>query len=163
MRIEHRANVSIGVRSRLLRGATIIGNGGPVSLGDDSYVARWSIVQAAGGSVRIGHRTGIGDFANLYGQGGLTVGDDVIMASGVRIMTAEHVFRRRDVPIRDQGEQVSPTVIEDGVWLAANVVVLAGVRVGRGAVCAAGAVVTRDVAPFTIVGGVPARLIRERP
>lgn len=78
-------------------------------------------------------------------------------------MTAEHVFGRRDVPIRDQGEQVSPTVIEDGVWLAANVVVLAGVRVGRGAVCAAGAVVTRDVAPFTIVGGVPARLIRERP
>jgi acetyltransferase-like isoleucine patch superfamily enzyme len=161
--IEGRRNVSVGPRSRLLRGASLIGNGGTVSIGADSFVARWAIVQAAGGSVTIGDRTGIGDYCNLYGQGGLVIGNDVLMASGVRVLTATHNFDSRDVPIRTQGETVAATVIEDDVWIGANVVILAGVTVGRGAICAAGAVVTKDVPPYAIVGGIPARAIRERP
>lgn len=140
-----------------------MGNGGTVTIGDDSLVARWSVVQAAGGSVRIGNKSAVGDFSSLFGQGGLVIGNRVSMAPGVRIMTAEHNFGRRDFTIQEQGEHVLPTVIEDDVWIGANVLILGGVVVGRGAICAAGAVVTRHVPQFSIVGGVPARLIKERP
>lgn len=66
------------------------------------------------------------------------------------------------VAIFGSGHDCEPVVIEDEGWVGANAVVLPGVRIGRGAVVAAGAVVTKDVAPYTIVGGVPARMIRER-
>jgi acetyltransferase-like isoleucine patch superfamily enzyme len=158
-----RANIRIGIGSRLLRGASILADDGRVTIGRDSFIARWAVVQAAGGFVTIGNRSGIGDFCNLYGQGGLTIGDDVLMASGVRVMTADHIFDRRDQPIRMQGERSAPTNIENDVWLGANVCVLAGVTIGEGAICAAGAVITRDVQPFTVVAGVPARLVKERP
>jgi galactoside O-acetyltransferase len=65
-------------------------------------------------------------------------------------------------PIRLQGHDAGTIVIEDNVWLAANVTVVGGVRIGRGSVIAAGAVVTSDIEPYSIAGGVPARLIRRR-
>ena len=162
VRIEQPRNVRVGPRTRLLRGATVMGNGGPVTIGADSLIARWSIVQAAGGSVTIGDRAGCGDFCNLYGQGGLTIGNDSMLSSGTRVHTAEHRMDRLDIPTLSQGEIVAPTVIHDGVWVGANVVILAGVTIGEGAVVAAGAVVTRDVAPYTVVAGVPARPLRSR-
>ena len=162
VRIEGRRAVRFGSRSRLLRGATVLANGGTVTVGADSYLARWCVVQSAGGSVVIGDRSGIGDYCSLFGQGGLTIGDDVMLASGVRILTAEHVTDRLDVPIRVQGETHAPTVLEDDVWIGANAVVLAGVRIGRGAIVAAGAVVTHDVAPYAVVAGVPARALKQR-
>lgn len=151
--------VARGVVTRLLRGATILGNGGGegVTLGENSLVARWAVIESLGVYVRTGRNSGAGDFCNLYGQGGLTIGDNVLMASGVRSMSEEHNIGVAGIPIRDQGGWTAPTVIEDGAWLGANVVVLAGVTVGAGAVCAAGAVVTRNVAPGALVAGVPAR------
>ena len=162
VRIEGRGSVTIGSGTRLLRGATILANGGPVKIGRDALVARWAVIQAVGGSVEVGDRSAIGDFCNLFGQGGLTIGNDVLIASGARIHTAEHNIEELTVPIRLQGERVTATNIHDGVWLAANVVVLAGVTIGEGAVCAAGAVVTRDVDPYAIVAGVPAQFKRWR-
>ena len=162
VRLQRRSHITIGEDTRLLRGSVVMANGGPVRIGAGSLVASYAIVQAVGGSVEIGSRSSVGDFSNLYGQGHLRIGDNVLMASGVRIMTAEHSFERRDVPIAQQPERVAPTVIGDGAWIAANVIILAGVTVGEGAVCAAGAVVTSDVEPYTIVAGVPARLIRRR-
>lgn len=162
VRVEGRRAVRFGARSRLLRGATVLANGGSVTVGADSYLARWSVVQSAGGAITIGDRSGIGDFCSIFGQGGLEIGDDVMLASGVRILTAEHVTDRRDVPIRVQGETRARTVIEDDVWIGANAVVLAGVRIGRGAVVAAGAVVTRDVESYAVVAGVPARVLKQR-
>jgi len=64
--------------------------------------------------------------------------------------------------MQKQGGEPGPVIIEDDVWIGARVIILAGVTIGTGAVIGAGSVVTRDVLPFTIVGGVPAKLIRER-
>lgn len=155
--------VTIGNGTRLMRGCTVLGNGGPITIGTGSLVARYAVIEAAGGSVHVGDRTSIGDFSNLWGQGELAVGDDVLMASGVRLLTAEHDFGDPDILIHRQGERIAPTTIGDGAWLAVNVVVLAGVTVGAGAVCAAGAVVTKDVPPGAVVAGVPARVIKFRP
>lgn len=163
VRIESRGQVTIGEGSRLLRGAAVYANGGPVTIGAGSLVASWARVQASGGSVTIGDRTSLGDFSNVWGQGHAVIGDDVLIASGARILTAEHQFATREVPIYQQGEKVATTTIGNGAWIAANVVVLAGVTIGEGAICAAGAVVTQDVPAYTIVGGIPARVIRMRP
>ncbi len=143
-------------------GATVLANGGPVRIDADSLVARYAVLEAAGGSVTVGDRTSVGDFSNLWGQGGLVVGNDVLISSGVRLLTAEHIYDDPG-PIYPQGERVSGTVISDGAWLGTNVVVLAGITIGVGAVCAAGAVVTRDVPSGSIVAGVPAREISRRP
>jgi carbonic anhydrase/acetyltransferase-like protein (isoleucine patch superfamily) len=159
--VGHRG-VRAGLRVRLLRGAQVLADPGRIDLGDDVVVCRWAVVQSVGGSIRIGARSSVGDGSSLYGQGDLTVGHDVLMGSGVRLLTATHELTDRDRPINRQGESVAPTVIGDDVWIGTNVVVLAGVTVGSGAVLAAGAVVTRDVEPFDIVGGVPAAPIGHR-
>lgn len=96
--------------------------------------------------------------------GGLIrIGSNSIIGPGTIMRSSDHVFTSRDVSIRYQGHKAGTIVIEEDVWVAANVVVVGNVRIGRGAVIAAGAVVVRDVASYTVVGGVPARLIKERP
>ncbi len=88
--------------------------------------------------------------------------DDVLIGAGVHIYVNNHRFDRIDIPIAQQGYYESKdVVIEDDVWIGANVVILPGVRVGRHSVIAAGSVVTKSVEPYTVYGGVPARKIRE--
>jgi galactoside O-acetyltransferase len=80
----------------------------------------------------------------------------------VVITSHQHTFGRGDADIRDQPTAFEPVVVERDVWIGANATILPGVRVGRGAVVGAGAVVTRDVEPGSVVMGVPARVVRER-
>jgi acetyltransferase-like isoleucine patch superfamily enzyme len=162
VRLRHRRGIFLGGAVSVLRGAEIDATGGRVQIANGTSICRWAVVQALGGFVDIGANSLVGDFSNLYGQGGLSVGDDVLMASGVRLLTAAHVIDDIAGPIRTVPEATAPTIIGDGVWLGANAVVMAGVEIGDGAVVGAGAVVNRDVDAGAIVGGVPARLIRYR-
>lgn len=155
--------ISIGLNVRFLRGAVILSDPiGSVSFSDDVTVCRYAIVNSSGGSINIGARTLIGDFCNLYGQGGLRVGDDVMISAGCRLIPSEHTFDLPEIAVSGQPSISKGIVIGDGAWLGANVCVLDGVRVGSGAVIGAGAVVTRDVPDFAIAVGVPARVIRMR-
>jgi len=97
----------------------------------------------------------------LRGQGGITIGDRVYTAPLVQILAVNHVFDDPTRPMIEQGITAEGIVIEDDVWIGAGAIITDGVRVGRGAVIAAGAVVTQDVPPHTVVGGVPARVLRE--
>lgn len=105
----------------------------------------------------VGEHVTIGDSAFLDGRSGLTIGDNVNLGSHVSIYTREH-----DVNSPTFAETGAPVVIGDRAWVSSHSVVLPGVTVGEGAVVAAAAVVTKDVAPYTIVGGNPARFIAER-
>lgn len=107
--------------------------------------------------VRIGQGTIIGQDAFLDGRGLLIIGSHVALASGVMIYTSEH-----DIDSEDFAATYGRVVIEDYVFIGPRAIILPGVRLGKGAVVAAGAVVTKDVAEFTIVGGVPARIIGDR-
>lgn len=111
-------------------------------------------------NVHIGDRSELGQSSYIYG--GVTLGADVLMGPGVRLITRNHNIGDTDTPIRCQGESFAPIVIGDDVWIGANVVVLPGVQIGDHAVIAAGAIVTKTVPPWSIVGGVPARVIADR-
>ena len=91
------------------------------------------------------------------------IGNNVLIAPHVAILSVSHRHESIDMPIVDQGDTLSePPIIEDNVWLGRNVVIMPGVHIGEGAIVGSGAVVTKDVAPFTIVGGVPAKFIKSR-
>lgn len=122
------------------------------------HVFNFRDIQQAG--IRIGKNCLISEFNVLRGQGGITIGDNVYTASLVQILAVNHVYTDPTRPIIQQGITAQGIVIEDDCWIGAGAIILDGVRIGRGAVVAAGAVVSRDVPAHTVVGGVPAKIIK---
>lgn len=97
------------------------------------------------------------------GSSPITIGDNVMLAQDAMLIGGSHNFARLDMPINMQGEGKQGAIyIEDDVWLGARSIVLTGVRVGTGSVIAAGSIVTKDIEPFSIVAGVPAKKIGKR-
>lgn len=110
-----------------------------------------------GKNIRIGRRVFINSGCKFQDQGGITIGDDVLIGHNCVIATLNHAMD----PDRRADMIPAPVVIGNKVWIGANVTILQGVAIGDGAVIAAGAVVNRDVQPRTIVGGIPAKVIKE--
>ena len=132
--------LTIGARTRIAPGACIQG---PVTIGEDCTVQIYSVIVAVRG-------------------GPITIGNDVHIAPHVMMIAAHHKFVDTDIPIGKQGIEAAPITIEDDVWVAGRVMITAGVRIGRGSVIGAGAVVTKDIPPWSVAVGVPARVIRTR-
>jgi maltose O-acetyltransferase len=115
----------------------------------------------SGQNVEIGDFSGLG--VNCRINGPVLIGSHLMMGPDVMIVSRRHNFSRLDIPMMFQGDgEPKLVVIEDDVWIGARAIILPGVRIGRGAIVGAGAVVTKDVPPFTIVGGNPARVIKSR-
>ena len=112
--------------------------------------------------LNLGNNVSIGKNVLITTAGGITVGNNVMIGHGSTIITANHIIPEGIGQIRFSGHENKPVIIEEDVWIAAQAVILPGVRIGRGSVIAAGAVVTKDVPPFSIAGGVPARIIKHR-
>lgn len=110
--------------------------------------------------ISLGDNSGIGD--NSYIQGKVIIGNNVMMAPNVAIIATNHNFGRKDIPMNQQGSVDMAINIEDDVWIGYGAKILAGVTINKGVIIAAGAVVTADVPEYTIVGGVPARMIKKR-
>ena len=108
-------------------------------------------------NIQVGNNSIIGNDAMFDARNGIYIGNNVSLSMGVWIWTMEH-----DPQDPYYGVKGGPVVIEDYVWLSCRVVVLPGITIGKGAVVAAGAVVTKNVAPYTIVSGIPARVIGHR-
>lgn len=114
-----------------------------------------------GSGIEIGDNVGIGYKAHIRGP--LELKGNIMMGPEVIILTRNHRFDRVDIPMNQQkGSLVKKVVINEDVWIGARVTILPGVTVGKGAILAAGAVVTKDVPDFAIVGGNPAKLIKMR-
>lgn len=114
-----------------------------------------------GETIEIGDRSGIG--INAFIRAEVSIGSDVMMGPRVTIYGRDHNVDRTDIPMMDQGMgSFVPIVIEDDVWIGANATILKGVRISRGSIVGSGAVVTKDVPPYSIVGGNPAKIIRSR-
>ena len=141
--------------------AKICARGGAIHIGANSSVAAGACVQ---GSVSIGENCSVQMYSIIcgYDKSPIRIGNDVRIAAHCMMVSANHRFDDPDKPIRAQGLRYAPIVIEDDVWVASRVNIMAGVTVGRGSVLAAGAVVTKDVPPYSIMAGVPARRIGVR-
>jgi acetyltransferase-like isoleucine patch superfamily enzyme len=136
---------------------------GRVELKDDVWLSRdCYLIAGRGAEVIVEERAYIGHRCLFYGHGGIRVGQDALLANDVQLICGNHTFARRDLPIRSQPTEERPIVIGDDVWLGASAIVLGGVTVGQGAVVGAGAVVTRDLPPYSIARGVPAKIVGER-
>jgi acetyltransferase-like isoleucine patch superfamily enzyme len=156
------SNIAVGGRVRTMKGSVVDAATGRIELAAGVVICRFAVLEAAGGRISVGNNTTIGDYSSIYGQGGLRIGRDVLIASGVRIVPSSHVFDRVDTPIREQGIVGAGVCIEDDVWVGTNVVILDGVTIGKGAVIGAGAIVTRSVPAYGIAVGTPARVVRLR-
>ena len=115
---------------------------------------------ANGGGISIGSGSGIGVNCRIHGP--LQIGDNVMMGPDVVILTHTHNIERTDIPMGSQGSRVAKVVIGNDVWIGMRSIIMPGVKIGNGVVIGAGAVVTKDIPDYAVVGGVPAKIIRFR-
>lgn len=141
------AEIDIGDNSRILR---------------NSYLCTYVTNAKKGQGIYIGSKCWVGINSVISaGQGGIFIGDNVLIAPNVTIVTGNHDYTNTKVTSVEQEYSGNPIHINNNVWIGANAVIVGGVSIGEHAVVAAGSVVTRDVAAFTVVGGIPARDIKE--
>ena len=119
------------------------------------------VLDAFGGEIAIGRNTFIGPYAVVYGQAGVTIGDNCLIAMHCCILSSNHTVPPLGVLIRSQPDILLPTKLGRDVWLGAGVTVLGGVTIGDGCVGGAGAVVTQDLPAYSVAIGVPARVVRQ--
>jgi acetyltransferase-like isoleucine patch superfamily enzyme len=115
-----------------------------------------------GEGLMVGDNSNIGPFSYIGCSGFITIGKNVMMGPRVGLYAENHAFDRTDVPMNQQGVRHEEIHIEDDCWLGANCIVLAGVRIGKGTVVSAGSVVTHDIPPYSIIGGIPAKVTKSR-
>jgi acetyltransferase-like isoleucine patch superfamily enzyme len=148
-------NVSLGLDH-------IVQPKGAVNVGKACELNQGVELNPFGGSIRIADHVWIGPYVVIYGHGGVEIGEQSLISMHSTILSSNHLVPSVFENIRDQVDLLLPTSIGRDVWIGANSVILGGVCIGDGAVIAAGAVVHRDVMPGEIVGGVPAKLLRQR-
>lgn len=134
--------------------------GGQIRVGHGTHIHAGAMLVTQGKDIEIGDSCTVNPYTMIYG--GAKIGNGVRIATHCVIIPANHVFDDPERPIREQGLDRRGIVVEDDVWIGAHVTVLDGVRIARGCVVAAGAVVTKSTEPMGIYGGVPARLIKKR-
>jgi acetyltransferase-like isoleucine patch superfamily enzyme len=164
--IRHPKRISLG--DRVAIDDFVLLDAGPteeqsIKLGDDLVVSRNCIIQAKQGPAEIGDRTLLAQSVYALSSVGLFIGQNCLIGPGTIMGGARYIVDRLDIPIREQGmSSKGPVVVEDDVLIQACSLIVDGVKIGRGAVVAGGAVVNKDVPEYAIVGGVPAKIIGRR-
>jgi len=133
-----------------------------VSIGPYTRIECTGTIQKVGVGCSIGDGSGIGAFSFIGAAGGVDIGKNVIMGQRVSFHSENHVFGDVSVPIKDQGVTSQGIIISDDCWIGAGVIFLDGVTLGCGCVVAAGAVVNKSFPDNSVIGGVPATIIKQR-
>ena len=135
---------------------------GKILLDDDAFIAHGCTLIAQGGHITLGKHVHISRNTYINGVGDVEIGNDTMLGPNIVLISGDHVFDDINIPIRLQGGTKAKITIAENVWLGANVCVMAGVSIGKGSVIGAGSVVTKNIPPYSIAGGVPAKVIRDR-
>ena len=135
-----------------------------ISLGNNVSLGNYSVLHANnGGKMAIGNNVGINrnSYIGCSESGQIIMGNNILIAQNVVIRASNHVYSDVSKPIRNQGHIGGKIIISDDVWIGANVVILPDVTIGTHSVIAAGSVVTKDIEPYTVAAGVPAKTIKK--
>jgi galactoside O-acetyltransferase len=151
------SSISVGMGLEITGGKNI-------RLGDRVNIMRFNYFYAHDGSIELGSDVSINTNTQIGAADGakIVIGDHVIIGPNVVLRASDHVHDRIDVPIRDQGHTGGEIIIENDVWICANVVITKNVKIGAHSIIAAGSVVTSNVEPYSVFAGVPAKLLRKR-
>lgn len=135
-----------------------------IVLGNNVYFADYTKIYANdGGFLEIGNNVGLNTNTQIGAASGkISIGNDCAIASNCVLRAANHNFENPAIPFRQQGHTYGEIIIGNDVWIASNCVITANTKIGDSSIIGAGSVVTKDVEPFSVVGGVPARLIKKR-
>jgi len=133
-----------------------------ISIGNNVFLGRNTIVYCQNGDIRIADNANIGSNCQIFSAGSVEIGANVLMAAYSYIIGGGHRYDDPDVPISQQGREARGIRVQEDVWIGAGAKIFDGVQIGKGAIVAAGAVVTQDIPERSIAGGVPARVIRIR-
>lgn len=170
VRLIYPRMIRTGKSLNLEEGCEIVGlSKRGIVFGDRCTVGRYAairptnvMVDEAGEGLKVGSQSNIGAYSYIGCSGYIEIGNNVMMGPRVNLMAENHNFSRTDVPMKEQGVNRSFIKIEDDVWLGVNSTVVAGVTIGKGSIVAAGTVVTKDVPAYSVVAGVPAKIIKQR-
>jgi acetyltransferase-like isoleucine patch superfamily enzyme len=158
VRLRHAHHIRLGAGAYLDQGVYLHACPNGIEIGDDTVIMHNSELHVFNfrdlphAFIKIGRDTFIGESVVIRGQGGVTIGDSVLIAPMVKILAVNHVFGDLTRPVLEQGITSQGIVIEDGAWIGAGAAILDGVRIGKGAVIGANAVVTWDVPGHPAVG-----------
>lgn len=137
-------------------------HGGKIVIGENCAILKGAIIAAYGGNITLGNNVSINPYSILYGQGGLTIGNDVRIAAHSMIVPAEHIFDDKNELIRIQGLSSEGIAIGNDVWISAGAKILDGAQIKDGCVIGANAVLKGETEPHSVYVGVPAKKIKER-
>ncbi|HLH72164.1 MAG TPA: acyltransferase, partial [Chloroflexota bacterium] len=166
VRLRHARGIRLGRNVYLDQGVYLHACPQGIEIGADTYVMHnaelhvFNFRDLPHAFIRVGRGTFIGESVVIRGQGGVSIGDSVLIAPQAKILAVNHNFADVLRPVIDQGITGKGIVIEDGAWIGAGATVVDGVRIGKGSVIGANAVVTKDVPAYCLAVGVPARVIR---
>jgi acetyltransferase-like isoleucine patch superfamily enzyme len=167
VRLRFASNIHLGHGAYLDQGVYLHACPNGIEIGEKTIVMHGAVLHVynfrdlPNAGIKIGKDSLIGEYSVIRGQGGVIIGDRVFTSPFTQILAVNHVFSDPGQAFVDQGITAEGITIEDDVWLGAGSIVTDGVHIGRGAVVAAGAVVTQNVPEYTVVAGIPARVIKK--
>ena len=170
VQLKNFSQIELGAGIKLADAVVLDGLGsGTLSLDDNCSIGAYSrlVISTSysdlGKFIKLGKNVGLGEFSYIGGAGGVSIGSDCIIGQYLSIHPENHNFDSLDMPIRHQGVTRLGVTIGENVWIGAKVTITDGVRIGNGSIIAAGAVISKGTYPEnSIIGGVPARVIRSR-
>jgi len=149
----------------LLNGQAILANGimegkkGKISIAENCEITRGCILKAYGGRITLGTNVFLGEYTVIYGHGGVSIGENTLIAMHTCIVSSNHTIPNKTTIVRSQPDILLPVKIGSDVWIGAGAKILGGIDIGNGVIIGAGSVVNEDIPPYAIVVGVPAKVI----
>ncbi|MCB0212548.1 MAG: acyltransferase [Anaerolineae bacterium] len=168
VRIAHASGVHLGKNVYLDQGVYLHALPNGITIGDNTFLMHHTMLHVFNfrglpqAGISIGSNCFFGEYNVIRGQGGVHIGNDVYTGPMVQMVAVNHVYQDPNRPIREQGITAQGIVVEDDVWIGANVTVVDGVTIGKGSIIGAGSVVTRDIPPYSIAVGTPAKRVKDR-
>jgi acetyltransferase-like isoleucine patch superfamily enzyme len=162
--VDKGSKIMIGHSVEFRRSIEIRAHGNSqITIGDKTRIDRGvRILSTNTATIQVGEGTRIGLYSVLNGGDSISIGNKVLISGFVYLQTSLHEYASKDQNVQDQGYRHAGIVLEQDCWLGAHVVVLPGIKIGRGSVVGSNAVVTKNIEQYTVVAGVPAKSIKER-